>query len=429
MQQDSASMRKKCKPGRQLPAPVCTMLFAATTSGQIEVRVSVKVFVAESGTRYCLANHCDLFTDADLLRAFEGLASEIAVLKDRGVSLRVITIDELHPYDANDPDNPDRLPEPTPYCDDDGSPCDPDQANSCGVAQCIDLQHWHLADLTGATNVALRTASRTDLEDGPNRFRLQPNTVNVFAFPSEGGGRCACDQRSGPNPEAIIIIGQDRHESVALHEVGHFLGLCHTQGCGCGTCDDEDGPFPQTCRDVPGDDLQFDTVEDLECWDENRIAQENFEGRPYAQLTPNEQMQVDNVWYNLLSYHWASGGGVPPRLTSDQADRALTVLSAAQFLVGNTCVHFVNAAPDATDLLGIPNCGPTPDRDGNGYPDSDLDGSAARPHLTILDALDNTAAGDVLMIRAGSYPEALTINQTVSLRASRGNVIIGALGL
>ena len=48
-----------------------------------------------------------------------------------------------------------------------------------------------------------------------------------------------------------------------------------------------------------------------------------------------------------------------------------------------------------------------------------------RPYPTVIGVLDKANPGDVLMIRGGTYDENLIIQDNVTLRASRGDAVIG----
>src|SRR5262249_42756842 len=95
---------------------------------------------------------------------------------------------------------------------------------------------------------------------------------------------------------------------VWAHELGHDFSLCHTHGCD---------------SDCAGDDGIADTITDCSNWDEDQIAQHNF-NLFYYQLTASQRNAVDNVLYNIMSYH-GTGGCTPDspldRLTEGQLDR------------------------------------------------------------------------------------------------------------
>jgi hypothetical protein len=77
---------------------------------------------------------------------------------------------------------------------------------------------------------------------------------------------------------------------------------------------------------------------------------------------------------------------------------------------------------DEDGLIDEPCAGPGP------RPRPDLDGNSARPYPTVAGALEQASWGDVLLIRGGSFDESLIIQENVTLRASRGNAVIGSPG-
>jgi hypothetical protein len=372
------------------------------------------------------------------------------MLSERGIAIGDIDIVGLHPDDL--PPVPDGLPVshycddagdddgpcdpaatyPCPdsglcverqvhyYCDDAGNdlgPCDPAATDPCpGGGTCvIDPRHWsHVWFKANGVSAIMRDYAR----DYPE-LQYDSRAVNFYLFPASAGGSCACHSWTGPNPEAVITLGHGKNPTVPMHELGHFMGLCHTQGCVDVACNVE----------PPGDDYMADTLPDRDCWGPDDIADHSFDV-DYDHATSSQQQQVDDVWFNIMSYHWQN----PPRLTSDQLDRMMDVSGTTWFPIAERCTFFVDGDPDVPPILtGHMNCsreGPRPDLDGDahGYPDTQLDGSSVRPLPTVAGALGEAGAGDILMIRGGYYDEPLTIDQPVYLRANQGNAVIGTAG-
>ena len=142
---------------------------------------------------------------------------------------------------------------------------------------------------------------------GKDLWKYRDDAVNLYVL---GTGRCpgVCSFPDGPND--IIAIGQSSRETTLLHELGHFFGLCHTQGCRCGSCESGTG----TCATVPGDDGIEDTLADLPCWNRDEIASWNF-GDLYGNLSEARKKAVDDTFFNVLSYHAERSV-----LTQDQMD-------------------------------------------------------------------------------------------------------------
>jgi hypothetical protein len=163
------------------------------------------------------------------------------------------------------------------------------------------VDQWFNVDVV-ANKGALDNAAK----DNPGLYAYRNNAVNVYINGSATSGVC-----SFPNSDDdIIFLGQNALPTTVIHEIGHFFNLCHTQGCSCNNC----ATGPGQC-DSPGDDEIADTLRDVACWDLNAIAQNNF-GSPYASLSAFQQSQVDDVFFNIMSYH-----GTRDRFTEGQMDR------------------------------------------------------------------------------------------------------------
>ncbi|UCC31341.1 MAG: hypothetical protein JSU86_03510 [Phycisphaerales bacterium] len=427
--------------------------YPSAANAQIEWRVSVKIFLDESGARPCLLepddcnyDDCCYDTDEEIRDMFEGPGSPLAILNERGITIGEIEILELHPdalppvpaelpighycrEGADDDDGPcdpladdpcwdSRVCVERPvdyYCDDAGhnlGPCDPADADPCpGGGTCVaESYHWyHVWFKAYGVHSVVRHYAKHD-----HRFEYDSNAINFYLFPAKAGGRCACNPWVGPDPEAVITLGHGKNRTVPMHELGHFMGLCHTQGCEDVECHIE----------PPGEDHMADTLPDRDCWDRDEIADHSFDVG-YDQATSSQQEQVDDVWFNIMSYHWKE----PPRLTSDQLDRMMDVSGTTWFPITERCTFFVDGTPDVPPILtGHINCsrdGPRPTLDGNRFPDTRLDGSSANPLSAVASALNEAGDGDIVMIRGGYYHEQLTIDQPVFLRASKGDAVIG----
>lgn len=263
------------------------------------------------------------------------------------------------------------------------------------VTEIVELaghSEWFDLPADGDTRDALEAAA----EANPAGYLLRANALNVYVLNGDGGGFC---QRPFDAPH-IYVLGRNAGVNTPFHESGHVFGLCHSHGCvsrgvecigsPCGGADS-----PPTSDDVA------DTIPDKDCWLQDEIACFNY-GDVFADLTPAQQERVNDVWMNLMSYH---SSGPDRRLTPDQLDILSVTSNQAYAHVGTGLAQYVGGAPITT-----PN------------------GLSMTPHASIpaaLVAAELAPGDDVLILRPGTYGQPLTISQSVCLRASRGNVIIG----
>jgi hypothetical protein len=257
----------------------------------------------------------------------------------------------------------------------------------------------HYYDVDFSANPAEKDHLLADAQSHPNLYAWDDNAVNIFVAVSPGISFCFTDGSS--SDAELLVINAGRHDDgrTHIHEIGHFMGLCHTQGCGCTSCE-------QGC-DSPESDNVPDTLSDLQCWDQDDIAANNFLGLPYDLLTPAQQTQVDNVFFNVMSYHHVD---TPTELhhsreTELQLDRWVDRTRSAH----PTTVDGITAFVDAS-AVGIPV------------------GTSQFPFRTVALGLSLANSGrDLVLIRPGAYPENLTIHDPVTLRAPRtGRARIGA---
>jgi hypothetical protein len=235
-------------------------------------------------------------------------------------------------------------------------------------------------------------------------YRWNDGAVNLYLTNGICGGKCSFVEDS----ENILIIGgcSAANGAVQLHELGHYFGLYHTQGRQCGNC-----TAGQTgvCNTSPGDDQIADTLLDLACWGQDQIAFANFfiptaPPRLYAQLNPDEQSRVDDVFFNIMSYH-----NNLSRMTELQLDRWTDVANDGRVGVRDGRTIFVQSG----GLFGV--------------------GSSSQPvnSLGTAAGMANILEGsEILLLRPGYYNEQLTITApggtSITLRATRqGPVIIG----
>ena len=285
--------------------------------------------------------------------------------------------------------------------------------NIGGMGDTTGPSRWFNTDFFNASNA---TTLRNQMEAAAMsdaRYAWTANAINIYVNNGTAGGLC-----SFPGQGNIIIIGGSVANAGAtqLHEIGHYFGLCHTQGCtcacgSCGSCGVAGG-----CTS-PGDDGMADTLPDLACWSRDQIAQNSF-GVPFASLSPAQQTQVNDTFRNLMSYHGTccSVGGAQVQLTELQLDRWADVASSntgGRLGVCDGVTIFVQANAPAQGGFRGPSTNPWP---------------------TIREAQDDAAnyLGDlqlrpILILRPGAYNERLTLNTPMTLRTTRnGAATIGS---
>jgi hypothetical protein len=181
------------------------------------------------------------------------------------------------------------------------------------------------------------------------------------------------------------------------HELGHFFGLYHTfGGCSCGGCS-----YPSS-----GDDGISETLPEASCDTQDQIALRAF-AKTYSNCTASEKNQVDNTFFNVMSYHNAA--------TKDQVEDRMTELQLDRVsdMANSTRRPFVSGETVYVSLAGL---------------DIFSGRSSGGPKRTVANAVASASASgsDIVLLRPGSYGENITINRAVTLRATRvGSATIG----
>ncbi len=223
-----------------------------------------------------------------------------------------------------------------------------------------------------------------------SRYLLRSDQINIYvatglAAPGNSGGAMPI-----PPGETNYSGGQiyaDAGGWWIIHELGHFFGLLHTfasQGAGC----------------APGDDGIADTLPDSTCWTNTDTVAQYYFQKNYAALSAAEREQVDNVYFNAMSYHEAvNKNTVENRLTELQLDRMALHASGDRHAFVTGFTRFVSLTGNNAN--------------------SGLDGAA--PKRTVLSAVtaSSPSGGDIVLLRPGNYNEPMTINRPVTLRAPR----------
>ena len=230
-------------------------------------------------------------------------------------------------------------------------------------------------------------------ELNPSLFLFRTDAINVYVNDSVCSFTAIC---AWPNTglEVVLYTSGGDNDNLLLHECGHYFGLCHTHGCPCSGCD---AGGTGLCNDIPVTDLIADTLPDLPCWDLDQIAQWSF-ANDYIDITPQERQQVDDVFWNVMSYH---NGDTADRLSEDQLD----VMTDFSNTVRHPVVVGYEVFVDST-FGGIST------------------GASTSPWHTIQEGWNVTGPQDNLVVRGGEYDELLVLTERRLLIASRGTVVI-----
>lgn len=251
---------------------------------------------------------------------------------------------------------------------------------------------------------ALSEDARNDLaRDAKNetvRYQWRSGVINIYVNGTTNGsllGIC-----SFPGDNEILLLSQRGGGTTLPHELGHFFNLFHTQGASCGPCDSCGGAFDDKSDHVS------DTLTDWACWDQDDIAQNNNLGNSYAVLSAANRERVDNVFFNVMSYHTGRD-----RLTSGQMDRLTDTANGSRDWAVTGRTRFVDYQNNARFPNGSSAKSPLP------FP-NDTGG----PYPTVAQGVFFAGANDIVLIRTGTYQEGLTLDRPMTLRATRGNAIL-----
>ena len=193
------------------------------------------------------------------------------------------------------------------------------------------------ATLSGWFNLDPRSSvNRDNLQNnaGSNAvlYAYRNNAINLYI--NNGSSGICCGSGNG-----LIFIGKEDDHINPMHEIGHMLGLAHTQGKRCNNCSGD----PLGSCSTPGNDDIDDTIPDLPCWNIDQVAKNSF-GNTYSNLNAGQRYAVDNVWLNIMSYHYGRFNNGLERLTPNQMD---LVAETSNVQRGNTVTglfYFVDPA-------------------------------------------------------------------------------------
>ncbi|HEY5909170.1 MAG TPA: hypothetical protein VJA21_01050 [Verrucomicrobiae bacterium] len=272
-----------------------------------------------------------------------------------------------------------------------------------------DPSTWYPFQYNTNTHQFLEEEFRADAYTNyPSLYGWNHSALNVFLttfVPGTGAGAFCANCSSGrpsdfiangrtPGPEHGLTTEQ-WFGAYILHEIGHFFSLTHTfGGTKCYTDALGDCVTPP-----PGNDEFSDTLGDVQnvsgcnCWTVENLAWTNF-NRGYSALDATQKVQVDNVWFNLMSYHesWEA------RLTEQQLDHWADTGNTSRLNQLSGVTLFVSTA-------------------GNDANSGLLSASPKRQVQAALNSA-NPSGGDIVLLRPGNYNERITFTRPGTLRAT-----------
>ena len=263
---------------------------------------------------------------------------------------------------------------------------------------------YYSVDFVNATNGGvLKDQFEANAIANPATYGWDANAVNIYIVQFGGANWNVC---SFPDEQIILVNGVRGYtnSSTVLHEIGHYFNLQHTFD-GRQDLNSNGSVCTNNCSCAllvgGGDDEVADTILDHDCWDsQNDIALGNY-GLSYASLNGTQTANVDNMWWNLMSYHGRQH--VTDRFTPDQMDRWTDSANSDRTTVRTGRTRFV--ATNGNDL-------------GTGS-------STSRYRTVTRGVAVVNDSDDIVLIRAGNYNEPQTITKPLTFRATRGNAIIG----
>jgi hypothetical protein len=272
-------------------ASFALLLLATVANAGVPIRLSVKFMNDTAGnfpTMGALTSAADLQAQVDE-------SNRISRTNGSEFELNVIEILQLNEQNDFIMQN---------FIDHDGDPSTPFEAE--GIVNVRDR---------------IRNAAMAD----PNRFAWRDDAVNVYVIWNGSG------IADFPPNNDIVVMGQGAKFTTTAHEIGHIVDLIHTHEPATGNYD-----------------LCDDTVDDSDEWNARDDVSMNTYGVAYADLDdPAKEKVVDDVWFNVMSYH-----PTRDRLTPCQLDRSSDGAFRTRDQILNTNLQYVDANNTSSPFRG-----------------------------------------------------------------------------
>lgn len=265
---------------------------------------------------------------------------------------------------------------------------------------------------------AERCQFETDIRANPGQYHFRDDAVNVYipfrTHGTEADPQCRgwaslpSDPCGGEAFTAGVVMMCSEAGPIfgMTHEFGHFFGLYHTfEGDFV-----DDTPLdadPNVCSPdnpaTPANENCNVTFGGVECCCATKFQRTADRAAAQGWSSATHQMMRDNV----MSYHCDNADDWT--LSSGQMDRFTDIARRYRSAACTGVTYFVDWRNTDTPASF------------SGYSD--------HPYRTVAQGVSAAMfpqRGDIVMIRAGHYPENITINRRVTLRATGGVVRIGS---
>ncbi len=284
------------------------------------------------------------------------------------------------------------------------------------------------------------------IRDNKEAFRYRDDQANLYVIWSNYCGGVGVGPGDNHAESNIYFVSGVDDVSLFLHEFGHFADLQHTFATAEGNntpnaIGDENPAIPDTPPDVWYFDPDPDSVSSQ--FNATSLAQ-RFWGRTYGALSDYEKLEVrrmDRVgqlrgfstgytaaeveelwrtWENLMSYHKGADNnpnGLDNWLFSEQQlDHMTDIVNTIRRPIASGRTWF--ASPTGYAGFDLPNGSNSPPYDGA------TTWSYGVPYdLAHAVAAARVVGGDIVLLAPGTYPNTLTIDRRVTLRATRNGPV------